>query len=132
VRAHVALGIYGFQGARQNAVLHLKWSDVDEDAGEITWRSEWDKRGNEWTQALRGPTRVLLAIAHVHHERMQLSSEWIFPAGSAKSTREVYSGKSLWRALKGAPIRSGVANPRAARCARSEASPGWRSKRIDG
>jgi integrase len=108
-RAHVAIAICGFQGVRQNAALHLKWADVDELEGRITWRSEWDKRGKEWVQPLRSPTRAALAIARAHHVRMGITSDWVLPTASSKSKLEVYSAQSLWSALRRAEGRSGVA-----------------------
>ena len=59
-RAHVIFGVCGYQGARQWAVLHLKWSDVDWESDRIIWQAAWDKNGVEWDQPLRGPTRALL------------------------------------------------------------------------
>jgi integrase len=103
-RAFVALSICGFQGARQQAVLHLRWEDIDFAAGVITWRAKWDKMGREWSQPLREATRKALAPAVLKRK----DSLWVLPSGSSKNTSETYSIQSLWAALRAAEIRAGV------------------------
>lgn len=110
-RAFVALGIIANQGVRQNAALHLRWDDVDLDrseAGTITWRSEWDKMGNEWEQPLRKETKQVLAVAKHWHEQLGLTCDWVIPASRLDNSRPVYSHQSLWKALKNAEKRAGV------------------------
>jgi len=107
-RAYVALAVCGFQGARQNAVLHLRWADLDLEGKTVTWRALWDKLGREWVQPLREPTLAALAIAREHRERMGYTGPWVLPPASRKSGREVYSAQSLWQALKEAERRAGV------------------------
>lgn len=104
-RAYVALAICGLQGARQQAVLHLKWEDIG--LNEITWRSEWDKMGREWKQPIRDGTRTALAIA-ARFTNSDVHGSWILPSGSKKNKSETYSIQSLWAALRAAEIRSGV------------------------
>lgn len=108
-RPKVALLICANQGVRQNAVLHLQWADVDEEAGTITWRSKWDKMGNEWTQPIRLATREALAIARAWRKESGYEGPWVIPSGSSKNKNEVYTIQSLWQALKSAERRSGVA-----------------------
>jgi len=98
-RPWCALTLCWTQGARQHAVLHLQWADVDLEARRVTWRAEWDKVGRERTQPLREAALEALAHAQAHRERMGYVGPWVFPAGSAKSVRDVYSIQSLWAAL---------------------------------
>lgn len=103
-RAHAVLALCGLQGVRQNAVLHLRWDDIAPETGVVTWRSAYDKVGREWTQPLRaGSLAILDAIRH------RTGGEgWVFPSGSRKSTRPVYSGQSLWGALRRAEQAAGI------------------------
>jgi integrase len=100
------------QGARQHAVLHLQWRDIDLDARRITWRAAWDKVGRERAQPLREPAIAALTRALAHRERLAYSGPWVFPAGSTKSAWETYSIQSLWAALMSAERRSGVEHKR--------------------
>jgi integrase len=103
-RAHAVLALCGWQGARQNAVLHLRWDDLDLEAGAVVWRARWDKVGREWVQPLRaGSIAVLRAV----QERTG-GHGWVFPAASRKSGREVYSAQSLWSALRRAERAAGI------------------------
>lgn len=110
-RPYVALAICGFQGVRQNAALHLQWADVDFGTATITWRSEWDKMGREWTQPLREGTRKALLVAMEHADE-DGDRIWVLPArqySTGKQTKtETYTAQSLWAALKSAEKRAGI------------------------
>lgn len=108
-RAFVALSLCGYQGRRQHAVLHLRWEDVDMEAGTVTWRAEWDKMGNEETTPLRRGARQALEVALYHRERSGYTGPWVLPAGSRKNRKsECYSIQSLWSALQKAEERAGI------------------------
>lgn len=117
-RPWVALTICGNQGARQNSVLHLQWTDIHFDTGRMDWRAEWDKMGKAWSQPMRAATIAALRVAQTHHNRMSLlgaapgpmASKWVFPSGSSKNADETYTIQSLWAATKGAQERGGVDN----------------------
>jgi len=111
-RAYAVLAICGYQGARQNAVLHLRWADIDLEGRLITWRSRWDKLGREWTQHLRDGTLAVLELATAHRRREAYTGPWVFWAASAKSEQPTYSQQSLWRALLEAEKRAGIAHER--------------------
>lgn len=106
-RAYVALALCGFQGARQHAVLHLQWSDVDREGGRIQWRAQWDKMGNDWEQPIRDG--ALRALDHAWRWRATLgyNGPWIIPAPRAKGD-EPYDKQSLWWNLRAASARAGV------------------------
>lgn len=106
-RAYVAVSICRYQGARQNAVLHLKWTDLTDK--QVTWRKEWDKMGNEWTQPLRQPTKDALSIAWKWREKSGYEGEWVFPKATKKSKGDVYTIGALWQAIKKAETRADVA-----------------------
>lgn len=103
-RAHGVLAICGYQGARVNAVLHLRWEDIDLNAGTIRWQPRWDKLGRDETQPLRQPTRTVLEAIRSRTE----GKGWVFPAGSEKNKGEVYGHQALIVALRAAERRAGV------------------------
>lgn len=103
-RAHGVIALCGYQGARVNAVLHLRWEDIDLDAGTVTWRAAWDKLGIERVQPLRVPSqRVLVGL------RAWTDGEgWLFPPGNSQGRGEVYTVRGVWVALTAAEQRAGV------------------------
>jgi integrase len=113
-RAGGILALCGYQGARQNAVRHLQWKDVDVDGGAITWRAQWDKLGKERVQPLRLPAIGALISVGEQHTRLGIFSEWIFPAPRERkrSTDPVYSAQALWWELTQAERRAGIAHKR--------------------
>lgn len=106
-RAHGVLALCGYQGARQWSVLHLRWADIDLQAGVILWRAEWDKNGVAWTQPLRPQSRAVLEVC-----RRRSDSEWVFPAGNKRNRNAVYTAQSLWCALIAAEKRAGIGHKR--------------------
>lgn len=106
-RAHVALALCGFQGARQHAVLHLQWSDIDLEAGVIHWRAEWDKMGNDWQQPIRQATRKALEHAWKWRATLGYNGPWVVPAPRGKADTP-YDKQTLWWNLKAASKRAGV------------------------
>lgn len=104
-RPWVALTLCGTQGARQNAVLHLRWEDIDWTAGTVTWRREWDKRGHERTQPLRQDARTALAVAECWTGGV---AGWVLPGYNRSGTDTPYTIQALWAALRRAEVASGV------------------------
>ena len=43
--------------------MHLRWENVDLEAGVITWRAQYDKVGHEWSQPIRDGARTALFTA---------------------------------------------------------------------
>jgi integrase len=107
-RPFVAFTICGEQGARQNAVLHLKWSDIDLLERAIIWRAEHDKLGREWRSPMRYRTQVALAHALDKAVTEGYTGPWVFPKGSEKGKGETYTAQSLWAALRSAEKAAGV------------------------
>jgi integrase len=103
-RPGAILRLCGYQGARQHAVLHLAWSDVDWAADELIWRSGWDKMGREWRQPMRKPTRAVLEL--LWEKAGRPASGWVFPA--PRGSGDVYTIQSLWAGLRAAETAAGV------------------------
>ncbi len=106
-RAGAAIALCGYQGARANAVLHLRWEDVDLTARTMTWRAAWDKMGIERVQPLRAPT---IAVLEAIRERSTEagSTGWVFPSATRKSRHETYTVQSLVEALHRAERAAGI------------------------
>jgi len=107
-RAAGVLALCGLQGARVNAVLHLRWEDIDLEAGTIHWRPEWDKQGKDEMSPLRTRTREVLAVIRAR----VAGAGWVFPAGSRRNKHETYSVQSLTVALHAAEHRAGLESVR--------------------
>lgn len=120
-RAWAALTVCGKQGTRENAVLHLATDDITlgyatvKDgrvtwvAGELHWRPEWDKVGNDWTQPLRFETQIAIEVALEWRERLGYTGPWLFPAHRADSRSATYTPKSLIWMLHEAEDRADIA-----------------------
>jgi len=92
-------------GGRENAMLHLDWSDIDLDAGTIFWRREWSKTGEDSVQRLRpGLVAVFQEI-----RRWTDGKGWVFPKVSSRNAQPTYSAKSAIDGLHRACRRCGVA-----------------------
>lgn len=123
-RLHVALMLAGHQGQRANAVLHLRWSDVDFAAGVIRWPSEWQKNGETFEQPLTEESRAALLTARYwlrvpigreftrmnHRQRIVAEaisrSPWVLPSQS--DPNEPYGYQGLWIALRDIEVEAGV------------------------
>ncbi|HEX5437129.1 MAG TPA: tyrosine-type recombinase/integrase [Gemmatimonadaceae bacterium] len=127
-RAWVALMLAGHHGQRANAVLHLRWEDIDAEAGVIHWPECYQKNGEPLTQpltweavsALRtardwlaAPTgRAWTRMNHAQRSRAATiaASPWVLPPhGIERAERgEPYSYQAMWRALRKAEEAAGV------------------------
>lgn len=105
-RSHVVLAVCGWQGARQNQVLHLDWSDLDWTEGRIHWRPEWDKMGHDRWQPMRAPVRELLS--RIWEARNRPTSGWVLPAANSGSRHPTYTIGAFWSALQNAETRAKV------------------------
>jgi integrase len=106
-RAWCILTICGLQGARQNAVLHLRPEDVS--GGTIHWAAKWDKLGKDWSQPVRQRTERAVAIALQWRETTGYTGPWLFFPASSKNRSATYSKQSLWSALNRAEKAAGIA-----------------------
>lgn len=112
-RPFVALTIIGSQGVRSIAALNLAWADIDEAAGIITWRAEFDKNRRTWYAPLRDQTRAALAVAR-HWQTVGTRrapprpSTWVLPGIHPRNKRATYSYSALWWSLKKAERRASI------------------------
>ncbi len=80
-RIAAALLFAAEHGFRSNAFLHLKWSDVDWNAGTVTMVEEYDKMHSRITRPLTyGALSALLTAKH-WRERLGFAGEWVFFSG---------------------------------------------------
>ena len=102
-RARGVITLCGTLGARINAVLHLRWEDVDLDAVTVTWQAAWDKLGDTRTQPLTPMAKAALIEAHgQRHE----TEPWVFWAVRVKG--RPYHYNSVAHHLGEAEKRAGV------------------------
>ncbi len=69
-RAWVFLMLAGHYGQRANAVLHLRWRDIDVDAGVITWPGRYQKQGKDLPRPLTWEAWSALLTARAQRERV--------------------------------------------------------------
>jgi integrase len=65
-------------GFRLNAILHLRWEDVDLAAGTIRLRAETDKTKRDWDRPLTWEALSALRTARYHADRLDKESPWVF------------------------------------------------------
>lgn len=68
-RGWVFLMLVGHHGQRANAVLHLRWSDVDMDRGVIVWPARYQKQGKDFEQPLLWESISALRTAQAWREK---------------------------------------------------------------
>ena len=112
-RAWCVLVLAAYQGARERAILHLTWQDVDLEKGLITWRAKYDKTGVERIQPLTMAGYCALITARWWRHQEGRRVPWIFPSPWAqkRAGREepgVYGAQGLWLALRKAEDRAKV------------------------
>lgn len=104
-RAGVVLRICGAQGARQNAVRHLRVDDCDLTVDRVHWRAEYDKLGREEWQPLRRDAREAIEAALRWRQQTGYTGPWLIPA---QRVDQPYSAQSLWWSLTHAEQRAGI------------------------
>jgi integrase len=123
-RAWVFLMLVGHYGQRANAVLHLRWEDIDAEAGTITWPARYQKQGVDLVRPLLWEAWSALLVAKAqrarvatfrklaHHtnplasaERME-EADWVLFAERDKAKAMSY--QSMHYHLSEAETRAGV------------------------
>lgn len=112
-RPWCVLVLAAYQGARERAILHLTWADVDLEQGLVTWRAKFDKTGGERVQPLTLAGYCALLTARWWRIQTGRRVPWVFPSPWAqkRAGREepgVYGAQALWLALQKAEGRAGV------------------------
>jgi integrase len=112
-RAWAITSICGSQGARINAVLHLRWDDIDFEDASICWRKRWDKQGLERIQPLTDIAKEALLVALGWSTKDQTQSGWVFYTPTRKKQARgdnCYHVSSYWRMLMKAEQKAGIAH----------------------
>ncbi|HEX6924263.1 MAG TPA: tyrosine-type recombinase/integrase [Longimicrobiaceae bacterium] len=117
-RLAVLLLICHSTGQRMNAVQHLRWRDINPDAGTVTWPKEWQKQGVALTRPLLWDMvaaletarywRLNAALGRVRRDRKAESrpaalagSDWVLFAQNRKGQPVSYSSMhTMLRALE--------------------------------
>lgn len=116
-RAWVATMLAGTLGARIRAVLHLRWEDVDLEAGVVTWPAQFDKTGQPRRQPLTFDALAALLTARAQAARQGIASQWVIPAARANAKAAgrpgwaeagTYRYQSWWYQFREAEARAGV------------------------
>lgn len=125
-RPWVALMLAGHAGQRANAVLHLRWRDVDWTRGVIVWPAEFQKQGVALERPITAPIRAALLVAEARrlalatrdvHEAIERfdartaglgDADWVLFAKNDKA--QPYSYSSLHYQVRQAEIRAKVAH----------------------
>lgn len=107
-RPWALLTIAGLQGPRVNSARHLRWSDVDEDHGVITWPAEYMKQGEVFVQPMTDTVRRALDVARRWRQRDRYEGPYIFYAARKRNREPVYTYQSAWIAFRKAEQRAGI------------------------
>lgn len=105
VHVEFALVIFEATGRRRGSVRQLKWEDIDLDGAEIRWRSEADKKSQEWATPI--PASLVKAI-RAYKRKVGTESEWLFPA--PRDASRPIRGDVLSTMIRKAELAAGLEN----------------------
>lgn len=91
-------------GFRVNAVLHLRWDDVDLVTGVISLRQEHDKTKRDWTRPMTWEALSVFLTARYHRERLEKDSPWVFYGKDDAP----YTYQAWYAAFRKAEARTGI------------------------
>lgn len=80
-RPWFVLMVAGHHGQRANALVHMRWEDVDWEEGVIVWPARYQKNGKDLVQPMTWELIAALTTARIWRERMGYTGPWILPAG---------------------------------------------------
>lgn len=109
-RAWAAIALDGLLAPRSNALLQLRWSDLDLTARQVTWPGKTDKLGQRRTQPLSRDAVRILRICKVWARRARYTGDWVFFGGDKRSrdADKPYGYSALNRQLHEAAARAKV------------------------
>lgn len=109
-RPHCLVVLAGTLGARQRALRHLQWADVDLAQRTVTWRTAYDKMGkDDRVQPLPRDAVRALRVAAVWRRRAGYEGPWLFFAVKhEKRLTEPYTYAALNQQIILAERRAGV------------------------
>jgi integrase len=106
-RARVAIMLDAVLGTRSNALLNLRWDDVDLTRRVVRWRPELDKLARDREQPLPDDAVRAFAIAQGWRERTKSKSPFVLPAVK-KSRSGPYTYQALNNQLRLAAKAAGI------------------------
>jgi len=125
-RAWVFLMLAGSHGQRANAVLHLRWADIDFEAGTVTWPARYQKQRKPLQQKLPWESIAALRTAKAwrehamnrrqrrHHKSPKVGAEYLaasdFVLFAERDKSKPMSYSSLHYHLMAAERRAGIAH----------------------
>lgn len=95
-------------GTRINAALHLRWEDVDLEAGTVRLVEEFDKTHKAMTRALTPGGLSALLTARYWRERLGYHGPWVFFSAQPNRRDEPWSYQGANMALRRAEAAAGV------------------------
>ena len=95
-------------GFRLNAILNLRWEDIDLVTGVIRLRAATDKTKRDWDRPMTWEALSALLTARDHADRLQKDSPWVFYGKGANH----YTASAAEAALGKAEARAGVPHVR--------------------
>jgi len=103
----LALVIGRYTASRNSSVRHLRWSDIDLEAGTIRWRGEYDKTGQDIVVPIDNEAVAALRSA----PSRGIGEAWVFPAETDPSKPTSRNMFQVWlRRAKERYLRS-IADP---------------------
>lgn len=106
-RPHAVTQFVASQGVRINAVLNLRWSDVDLANRRARWRRATDKTGREWWQPLRDGAWGALQTAQYWRARDRYAGDYVFYSSHRTAGRDRhYQVQAWWQAFRNAEDRA--------------------------
>lgn len=105
-RAHSALLLASSHGIRANALLHLRWEDVDWSGPTLTMQEAHDKTRRTWSRPLTDEGLAALLTMQDYQRARGIDTPWIFHG--ARDPQRPYTYGALWLQLRAAEAGSGV------------------------
>lgn len=105
-RPWAVIMIAGSHGFRANALLNLRWTDLDLEAARINLAKATDKTKRDWSRPMTWEAHAALLTARHHADRLGKHSPYVF---YGKRDRP-YTYQAFWKALLKAEARAGIAH----------------------
>jgi integrase len=95
-------------GTRFNAAVHIRWEDVDLEAGTVRLVEEYDKTHKTLVRPLTWGSYAALLTARYWRERTGYRGPWVFFSGQPARRDEPWSYQAANQALRRAEAEAGV------------------------
>lgn len=107
-RAWCAIALDGLLAARSNALLQLRWADVDLTARTVTWVGRTDKVGKTRIQPLPRAAVMILRVCRVWAKRDDYTGPFVFYGAQKRTRTKAWTYSALNQALHTASRAAGV------------------------